>query len=175
MTENTTAKAAAPKAAPRRRAAARSGNPQADRAARDQAPAPKAPAPKAPAKAAYRVPAGYSLRWPHGSYDLLKKDDKAVEGPAWWVVCTAHGEMTEVKNARDGDVKGRKSDLPLWCKGHKADARKRPVRAAEKAEKAADAAVKEAARAAKAIKAPAKAAEAHAAEAAEAAEAPAKK
>lgn len=122
---STPAARTAPKArAPRTRATAKTGNPKADQAARSRAAAKTGPKPKAPS-AAYRVPKGYVLRWPHRGYDLLKKTGKGTEGPAWWVACTAHGEMTGADNAKDGDAKGTRAALAGWCKGHKADAAKK--------------------------------------------------
>ncbi len=85
---------------------------------------------KAPAKA-YTVPKGYELKYPHGGYDLLRRLDSATKGPAWWVTCNAHGQMTEAATAKAGDLLGRKAELATWCKGdHKAPA---PAKATTKA------------------------------------------
>jgi hypothetical protein len=59
---------------------------------------------------------GYTIRWPHASYDLAKKDDKAAAGPDWIVVCNEHGTHTEASNAKEGDVLGGKAGRPAWCK-----------------------------------------------------------
>lgn len=61
------------------------------------------------------LPTGYEVRWPHAGYDLFKKVDASVDGPAWYVRCNEHGEMTEASNTKDGDQKGRKADRATWC------------------------------------------------------------
>ncbi len=85
--------------------------------------APKAPKPEAKFKGA--TVKGYSLRWPHGGYDLLVADVKPADGgPAWIVRCNVHGTTKPVKAAKDGDALGTKAALPSWCAGCKADAAK---------------------------------------------------
>lgn len=84
----------------------------------------KAPAPaKEKAPKAYTVPTGYEVKYPHGGYDLLRKVNAKTEGPAWWVTCNAHGNLTDADTAKAGDALGRKDSLAKWCKGdHKAAA-----------------------------------------------------
>lgn len=85
-----------------------------------KAPATKAPATKAPrAKLPHADVAvdGYTVRWPHASFDLLKRTDKApADSPAWLVRCNAHGTTTPAANATQGDAKGSKAGRPDWCK-----------------------------------------------------------
>lgn len=111
------AKAKATKAAPAKATKAAAPAP-----AKAAAPAP-APA-KAPKVKAYTVPTGYAVKYPHGGYDLLTKVNKDTEGPAWWVTCNAHGDMTDATTAKAGDALGRKAEMVKWCKGHKAAAAK---------------------------------------------------
>jgi len=85
---------------------------------------PAAKAAKPAAKAAKPVdaqgrtaPAGYVVRWPHASFDLLKVTADAKAGsPAWLVRCNAHGTTTPAANASQGDAKGSRSGRPEWCK-----------------------------------------------------------
>jgi hypothetical protein len=59
---------------------------------------------------------GYTVRWPHASFDLAKKTDSNAVGAAWLVVCNAHGTHTTASNAKEGDVLGGKAGRPAWCK-----------------------------------------------------------
>src|SRR5579862_8591989 len=45
---------------------------------------------------------GYTVRWPHGGYDLLKTTDASADRPAWLVRCNDHGTVATVENTRDG-------------------------------------------------------------------------
>jgi hypothetical protein len=62
------------------------------------------------------VPAGYEVRWPHKTYDLLKRP-AAGTGPAWIVRCNAHGTLTTAEFARHGDAVGSAKGRPQWCSG----------------------------------------------------------
>jgi hypothetical protein len=66
-------------------------------------------------KATPMIPKGYEVKWPHGGYDLYRKVDKSVDGPAWIVACTAHGTTTEAESAKAGDLLGRKDARGAWC------------------------------------------------------------
>lgn len=65
--------------------------------------------------------AGYVVRWPHATYDLLVRTAEAQgEGSHWLVRCNAHGATTPAANAKAGDTLGRKEALASWCPGHAA-------------------------------------------------------
>jgi hypothetical protein len=59
--------------------------------------------------------AGYTVRWPHASYDLAKRSE-GTTGPAWLVLCNAHGTTTGADSAKEGDALGGKLGRPAWCK-----------------------------------------------------------
>lgn len=61
------------------------------------------------------LPAGYTVRWPHGGYDLARKMDRNIEGPAWLVVCNAHGVTHNAENAKEGDTLGSAAERSNWC------------------------------------------------------------
>lgn len=64
------------------------------------------------------VPAGYAVQWPHKSFDLLKRTGQ-VTGPAWHVVCNAHGQFLPggVTSGPAGDKAGSAAGRKLWCTG----------------------------------------------------------
>lgn len=73
--------------------------------------------PKAPAKT-YVLPKGYEAKWTKPGYDLLKRTASAKgDGPAWYVTCNTHGQMTEAKSAKDGDSLGTTKARATWCSG----------------------------------------------------------
>lgn len=115
-----------------------------------KAEAPKAEAPKAPAKdkagdrtppshsgrtdgvslPSYTLPAGYHMRWAHGSFDLLKLVNpsevttpvaEGIEGtPKWLVTCNVHGTYHAADSAKEGDKIGSNDPAkgrPSWCPG----------------------------------------------------------
>jgi hypothetical protein len=60
---------------------------------------------------------GYTVRWSHGGYDLLRSTDKAAERPAWLVRCNVHGETRAVASGHDGDACGSRASRATWCTG----------------------------------------------------------
>jgi hypothetical protein len=82
----------------------------------------KAPKSATTAKPRPAVPAGYTVRWPHGAFDLLKRDDPKAKTSPWKVQCTIHGTTTDAKSAKDGDALGTQAARPTWCRGCKAAA-----------------------------------------------------
>jgi hypothetical protein len=99
-----------------------------------KAPAKKAAAAKITTEGrAYSVPKGYEVKWQHGGHDLLKKADSAVQGPAWFTACNAHGDLHEAANAKEAEGFGVLKVRSTWCKGdHKPAAKKAPAKAAAK-------------------------------------------
>lgn len=76
-------------------------------------------------KVEYTVPVGYELRWPHASFDSLKRvdPDAAELTSAWLVVCTRHGETIGATSAVNCDELGSTKNRPEWCSGCKSDAK----------------------------------------------------
>lgn len=72
-----------------------------------------------PAKKRPAVPAGYTIRWPHGAFDLLKRTDPKGKSSPWKVQCIAHGTTHDAKSAKDGDALGTQAGRAAWCRGCK--------------------------------------------------------
>jgi hypothetical protein len=64
-------------------------------------------------------PPGYTIAWPHGAYDLAKRD-KGVEGPRWYVICKSHGTMVEANSGKEGDKLGTVAGRWGWCRSCRA-------------------------------------------------------
>lgn len=122
----------APEKAPEKAAAPKPAPTAAEKKAADKAAAEKAARAAAHAKAAAAVvpstdtklPDGYKVRWVHKAFDLAKKEDKAVEGAPWLVICNLHGSIHDAANASQGDSLGSLKGRQGWCQGCKADAAK---------------------------------------------------
>ena len=87
-----------------------------------------------PGELTAKVPAGYELKWPHGGHSLLMKTGDH-DGPAWKVLCNAHGTLHDAKSAKEAESLGAKAVRATWCKTEILAAR-RAATAAARAEAA---------------------------------------
>jgi hypothetical protein len=84
------------------------------------------------------VPEGFLPAKSTPSYQQFRREVPVDSQPDWLTRCVKHGETTTADNRKAGRALGSQAQRETWCKGCKADARKRD-RAAAKAEAAADA------------------------------------